>query len=46
VVRTPCQDNKAVLVKFENDLFITAWHPVKINNKWIFPFDAGQLVEK
>ena len=25
------------LCKFENGLKITPWHPVKFNNKWVFP---------
>jgi hypothetical protein len=37
VVKTLCQGNQAQLVKFENGLKITPWHPVRLNGKFFFP---------
>ena len=37
VIKRKCQDNKKALVIFENGLKITAWHPIFVDNKWIFP---------
>lgn len=37
VIKRKCQDNKKALVTFDNGLKITAWHPIFIDDKWIFP---------
>lgn len=37
---------EGVLIRIGNSLLITPYHPVKINNKWIFPIDAKEdLIE-
>jgi len=42
VVKTVCKDNKAQLVKFDNGLKITAWHPIRLNGKFFFPCTAEE----
>ncbi|CAF1259532.1 unnamed protein product [Rotaria sp. Silwood1] len=37
VVKTKCQNNKAKMVILENDLIITAWHPIRLCGQWIMP---------
>ena len=32
------------MVQLQNDLLITPYHPVKINNEWKFPIEIGKLV--
>ena len=44
VVTTICKDNKAQLVKFDNGLKITAWHPIRLNGKFFFPCTAEEEV--
>ena len=36
VIKTKCENDEAKLVKY-NNLLVTPWHPIKINNKWTFP---------
>jgi len=33
---------RAPMVVFDNGLVITPWHPIRINDKWIFPHDIRQ----
>jgi len=42
VVKTVCQNNQAQLVKFDNGLKITAWHPIRLNGKFFFPCTAEE----
>lgn len=37
VVKTKCQNNKAKMIVFANGLIITAWHPIRLNQRWIMP---------
>ncbi|CAF0759140.1 unnamed protein product [Rotaria sp. Silwood1] len=37
VVKTMCQNQKAKMVIVENDLIITAWHPIRHLGQWIMP---------
>ncbi|CAF0873977.1 unnamed protein product [Rotaria sordida] len=37
VVKTICQNQKANMVIVENDLIITAWHPIRYAGEWIMP---------
>jgi len=46
VVKSYCHNGKAQLVELEGGLLITAWHPVRIENRWYFPCHLGKLVEK
>jgi len=46
VVKTNCYQGKAELVELNGGLVITPWHPVKIQGKWKFPADLGQVVER
>jgi len=43
VTKTVSQDNKAQLVKFENGLKITAWHPIRLNGKFFFPCAVEEM---
>jgi len=45
VVKTVCQDNQAQLVKFDNGLKITAWHPIRLEGKFYFPCSVEQAFE-
>ena len=33
-------------VDFENGLYITPWHPIKYNNKWVFPANIKDPIVK
>ena len=33
-------------VDFENGLYITPWHPIKYNNKWVFPANIKDTIMK
>ncbi|CAF2952351.1 unnamed protein product [Rotaria sp. Silwood2] len=37
VVKTKCQNQKAKMVILENDLIITAWHPIRLHGQWTMP---------
>ncbi|CAF4825692.1 unnamed protein product [Rotaria sp. Silwood1] len=37
VVKTICKNRKAKMVIVENNLIITAWHPIRANQQWIMP---------
>jgi len=41
VVKHECVDNKARLCQY-NGLVITPYHPIKVDNKWVFPIDVDQ----
>lgn len=45
VIKIKCLNNEMHLSKLGNGLRITSWHPVKWNNKWIFPndIDCGKV---
>ena len=34
-------NKNASMVRFDNGLIITPWHPVRINGQWTFPHDIG-----
>ncbi|EAR87575.1 von willebrand factor type A domain protein, putative (macronuclear) [Tetrahymena thermophila SB210] len=37
VVKTPCLNNQAYFVEFEDGLIITPYHPIRVNGIWQFP---------
>ncbi|CAF1054349.1 unnamed protein product [Rotaria sordida] len=37
VVKTICKNRKAKMVIVENNLIITAWHPIRVSQQWIMP---------
>jgi hypothetical protein len=37
VQKTLCNQNKPLMVQFDNGLVITPYHPIRLNNKWEFP---------
>ncbi|CAF3085846.1 unnamed protein product [Rotaria socialis] len=37
VVKTICKNRKAKMVIVDNNLIITAWHPIRVNQQWIMP---------
>ncbi|CAF4232135.1 unnamed protein product, partial [Rotaria socialis] len=37
VVKTKCQNEKAKMVVIDNGLIITAWHPIRLHQRWIMP---------
>lgn len=41
IVKTTFDQNYENLVKINNELYITPYHPVKINDVWIFPKDLS-----
>ena len=47
VVRMKCKDSRIKLSHLANGLKITPWHPVKYNNKWVFPneIQEAKMVE-
>jgi len=46
VVKTCCANSKASLVELEGGLFVTPWHPVRLNGVWKFPSDIGIQKER
>jgi len=42
VLKTICAGNVADLVELENNLLITPYHPVRIQNQWTFPCTLSQ----
>jgi len=42
IVKTNVPDNTANLVEMEGGLLITSWHPIQINNKWVYPCSIGK----
>lgn len=34
VVKTPCLNNQAYFVEFEDGLIITPYHPIRVNGIW------------
>jgi len=46
VVKTTCHQGKADLVQLEGGLVVTPYHPVRVNGKWHFPRDLGEVMEK
>ena len=45
ILQTKCKNNKNEFVRIHNNLLITPYHPVFINNKWIFPIDITDNIE-
>lgn len=45
VLKTMCPRGFAKLVKI-GDLHATAWHPIKLSNKWIFPATVGDAEDR
>ena len=43
VIKTRCPDGSALMVQIGN-LQITPYHPIKIDNEWIFPIMVGKLI--
>ena len=43
IVKTP--SNSLIDLVQIDDLLVTPWHPIKINNKWVFPQDIGNVVK-
>ncbi|CAF1177076.1 unnamed protein product [Adineta ricciae] len=37
VVKTKCHNGKTSMVSLDNGLFITAWHPIRLDNQWLMP---------
>jgi hypothetical protein len=37
IIKLRCPNNITNICHFESGLKITPWHPIKINNEWIFP---------
>lgn len=46
VIETHCASGKSQLVKFQDGLRITPYHPMKWNNEWVFPCLIGDVVEE
>jgi len=46
VLKYKCYRNKSQLVELSGGLLITAWHPVRINNKWQFPCTLAPVTER
>jgi hypothetical protein len=44
-IKTVCLNNKVFVVKFSGNLLITPFHPIRLDGKWIFPKDVGQVYE-
>ena len=44
VVKTLCKDEKTELVKLGGGLFITPYHPVRVEGVWTFPKDINSPV--
>ena len=44
IVKTNTKNNMEVLVSLDKGLKATKWHPIRINNKWMFPHELGQGV--
>ena len=44
LIKINCKNNQCSMVNID-DLIITPYHPIKINNKWIFPKDINYPTE-
>lgn len=49
IIKQKINTNKTLMCKIEseiyNPLYISEWHPIYINNKWIFPCDNYQSID-
>jgi len=45
VIKTLCRGNRAFLVRFEEGLLITPYHPVCVDQQWKFPCDLHPVRE-
>jgi hypothetical protein len=45
VVKYKCNNNKSDMVKINNELIITPYHPILENNEWVFPMSLGKITE-
>lgn len=43
VVKTELPNKSAELVRINDDLLITPWHPIFYSAKWVFPSKVGSL---
>jgi len=41
VVKTNTDNNKETFVELDGGLKVTKWHPIRINNKWVFPHEVA-----
>lgn len=44
IVKTNTKNNMEVLVSLGKGLKATKWHPIRIDGKWMFPYELGQGV--
>jgi uncharacterized protein YegL len=45
VIKYKCCNNKNDMVKINNKLIITPFHPILENNEWVFPTSLGKITE-
>lgn len=43
LIKMKCPDNKCNMVRLKEGTIITPYHPVFINNEWVFPYTQGEL---
>ena len=43
VVKSICTNNQADVIQFDSGLIITPWHPVRLNEKWMFPSAVSSI---
>ena len=41
VVKLRLKNKNRPLIRFDNGLQITPWHPIRVDGRWIFPRDIG-----
>ena len=41
VVKLRRKNKNRPLIRFDNGLLITPWHPIRVNGRWIFSRDIG-----
>merc|ERR1719464_1251797 len=44
VIKYECKDNKSVLCGFDGGLKITPYHPMRVDEEWVFPIDVDGVV--
>ena len=44
VLKTMCPTGKTALVKI-NNLYVTPWHPIRLQNKWQFPANTQETIK-
>ncbi len=45
VIRTDIENGRQRLVMLDGGLFVTPWHPIRKNGRWIFPANLGEPQE-